>query len=439
VTDPADRAAVLARAVRQRRLVGAGREHAAYEQFCAERRVSPSPEAVTLYLTHLLDTGTAHGRGLRYRLQLLDLHARLSGAPVPSADRDLRRYLRGLHREASLATPEKGVDPLHAETLCAALDAVVRPLPQQVRDVALLLLADASGLPDAVLVALRWDQIRFRPSAVVVTVPGTPARGRRGWSPLTVPANDGPTCPRRALLAWRHAAGPAQQPVFGIDGAAALMDNARAVLRLLGPPPRPADIGRPRTHPEQLTDLAHGLLAPRPRAVRDTALLLIAWTAALGTDDARKLRQCDVRREARGLLLRVPGRAQPWTAVPASRGTAPCPASAWDRWRDLLSDQGLADDRLPAFTQIAGTVVKPGRIGEQGLNQLVQQDCARAGLRGEYSFTSLRSGFIRTAVRSGAPEHVVARQAGLAALHSVGTHARREMLVRENVARLVGL
>jgi integrase len=439
VTDPPDRAAVLARAVRQRRLVGAAREHAAYELFCGQRRISPSPEAVTLYLTHLLDTGRVHGRGLRYRLQLLDLHARLSGAPVPSADRDLRRYLRGLHREASLASPEKGVDPLHAETLRAVLDAVGRPLPQQVRDVALLLLADASGLPDAVLVALRWDQIRFRPAAVDVTAPGTPVRGHRGCSPLTVPAHDGPTCPRRALLAWRHASGPAQQPIFGIDGAAALMDNARAVLRLLGPPPRPADIGRPRTHPEQLNGLARGLLAPRPRAVRDTALLLIAWTAALGTDDARQLRQADVRREARGLLIRVPGRAQPWAAVPASRGTAPCPASAWDRWHELLSDHGLADDRLPAFTQISGTVVKPGRIGEQGLNRLVQQDCVRADLRGEYAFTSLRSGFIRTAVRSGAPEHVVARQAGLAALHSVGTHARREMLVSDSVARLVGL
>ena len=439
MTEPPDRAAVLALAVRQRRLMGAGREYAAYERFCAECRVLPSPEAVTLYLTHLLDTGTVHGRGLRYRLQLLDLYARLSGAPLPSADRDLRRYLRGLHREASLASPEKGVDPIHTETLRAVLDAVARPLRQQVRDAALLLLADASGLPDAVLVALSWDQVRFRQAAVAVTVPGTPARGLRDWSPLTVPAHDGPTCPRRALLAWRLAVGPAQQPVFGIDGAAARMSDARAVLRLIGPPPRPADIGRPRTHPEQLTNLAHGLLAPRPRAVRDTALLLIAWTASLGTDDARKLRQCDVRREARGLLLRVAGRAQPWTAVPASRGTAPCPAAAWDHWHDLLSNRGLADDQLPAFTQIAGNVVKPGHIGEQGLNQIVQQDCARAGLRGAYEFTSLRSGFIRTAVRAGAPEHVIARQAGLAALHSVGTHAQREMLVRDNVARLVGL
>lgn len=176
MNDPPDRAAVLSRAVRQRRLVGAAREHAAYEQFRERHGLAPSPHAVTLYLTHLLDTGAVHGRGLRYRLHLLDLHARLAGRPVPSADQDLRRYLRGLHREASLASPEKGVDPLHAEALRAVLDAVARPRRQQVRDAALLLLADASGLPDAVLGALRWDQIRFRRASVEIAVPPMPGR-----------------------------------------------------------------------------------------------------------------------------------------------------------------------------------------------------------------------------------------------------------------------
>jgi hypothetical protein len=175
------------------------------------------------------------------------------------------------------------------------------------------------------------------------------------------------------------------------------------------------------------------------RAVRDSALLLVSWTAALGTDDARRLRQGDIRRVDRGLLLRVPGRAEAWTAVPAARDAAPCPAAAWDQWHDLLDRLELTGDHLPAFMQVSGSVVKHRPIAQQGLNRLVRQDCALAELRGHWAFTSLRTGFIRTAIRSGAPEHIVARQAGLSALHSVSTHARRELLVRDNVAGRVGL
>jgi hypothetical protein len=433
------RTALLAGVVDPRRIVGADREHAAYDHFCMRHGLTPSAQAVTLYLTSLLDSGHVHGRGLRYRLHLLDLHARIAGMTPPSQDPDLRRYLRGLHRAASLALPEKGVDPLHVELLHTVLDAIAKPRRPQLRDAAVLLLANATGLPTQVLSALRWDHVRFQTASIEVTVPPMPRRGPRLYSPLTVPATAGASCPREALLRWRREAGPAQQPVFSLNGRSCDVSEIRPVVALLSRSPSRAGNVRPRLAGDRLEGLVARILAPQPRAVRDRALLLLAFTAALGTDEAARLLQANVVTTDKGLRLRLPNRAQLWTAVPASRHDAPCPADAWRGWQQVMRARGVAGPDRPAFTRIAGVVVKPEPLQDQGLNLIVDQACAAAALRGDWSFTSLRSGFIRTAIRAGAPEHIVGRQAGLTALKSVGTHACREQLVRQNAAGQVGL
>ncbi len=293
------------------------------------------------------------------------------------------------------------------------VDAIARPRRQQLRDAAVLLLANATGLPTQVLGALRWDHVQFRRASLEVTVPPMPSRGPRPYSPLTVPAASGGCCPREALLRWRREAGPAQQPLFSLNHRSCDVSEIRPVVSLLGTAPSRPGSARLRLAGEGLEGLVAQILAPQPRAVRDRALLLLAFTAALGTDEARRLLQADVVATDRGLQLRLPGRAEPWTAVPASRHGAPCPADAWHGWQHVLQARGLWSPDRPAFTQLAGLVVKSQPLHEQGLNLIIHQDCAAAGLSGDWSFTSLRSGFIRTAIRAGAPEHVVGRQAGL--------------------------
>lgn len=429
-----DRTEALRLAASPDRVSAAGREYGAYTRFCADAGVVPSPEAVPLYLTWLLEEGRVHGRGLRYRLQLLDVHARLSGGPVPSQNADLRLYLRGLHRRAALASPETGITPLHKEAVHSLVQALFRPQLSQLRDAALLVLAAGTRLPAQVLRDLRWDQVRFNRDSVVVTVPDPPARSGRTETSFILPATGRSTCPRASLLAWRRAAGPSNGPVFGMSGRPADVGRMRPVLALLGPA---RTIGRLRE--PSLARAVAETLAPGPQAVRDRALVLIAFHAALGTDEAAALRQGDVRCEPRGIFVRLAGRREPVTPVPRAAGSRFCPAEAWEDWQELLCLRGLVECERPAFPKISWGSVTSSSMAAPGLNLLVHRACEAAGLTGTYSFTSLRSGFIRSAVRAGVPEHVLARHVGLERLNSVGTHVDRELLLSSNAAALVGL
>jgi integrase len=434
VSTPARREA-FARALPAERLRRAAAENDALEEFVRRHGLPRTADAVAVYLTSLIDAGADHGRGLRHRLALLDLHARACGRQAPSDDRDLRRYLRGLHRHAALEHAERGVDPLRRELLAAVVDAAARPTPSQLRDAALLLVADGAGLPAQVLHGLRWEHARFGPGSVEIALPWTPRYGR--W-PSPVRLDDAPGRPsaRDALLAWRRCVGPANGPMWSPGPRPRDRSKMRPVLALLGPP---ATRGRREPLPPPVIGaMVDRVLAARARALRDAALLLVAYGAALGTDDARRLRQGDVRSDGRGLVVHVAGRRAP-TAIRRRTDDGPCAATAWDAWREALAGAGAQDPALPAFTQIRGAAVTRLPMDKQGLNLVVAQRCEQASLDGDYAFTSLRAGFLRTAARAGVPAHVVAGHAGLAALRSVEVHARRENLVRTSAAGRVGL
>ncbi len=225
--------------------------------------------------------------------------------------------------------------------------------------------------------------------------------------------------------------------MFSLDGRTCDLHRVSRVVAALG---RERNAGPPpRLRGRRLQALVDTVLAPQPAAARDRALLLVGFGGALGTQDAGGLRQGDVSADQRGLQLRVAGRSDPWIAVPTARGFSRCPAAAWHDWLRVLTRLGLADDELPAFPKVFNGVIKPLPLAPQGLNRIVQQWCDLAGLHGDWSFTSLRTGFIRTALRGGAPEHVVARHVGLSTMHSVHAHVRRKMVTKGSAATLVGL
>ncbi len=183
-----------------------------YAAFRLRHGLPDTVDAVALYLTWLLDSGSPppSGARLRYRLRLLDIDAVTHGYLKPSADRHLRTYLRGLHREAALG-PERNRSPLYTEDVRACLDAVAADRLQQSRDVSMLLLANATGLPVDVLRQLRWDQIRLRRRSLTVDVP-LRAHGRGPTGRILVPARH-PTSVACQAAAWSVTASRGQAVV----------------------------------------------------------------------------------------------------------------------------------------------------------------------------------------------------------------------------------
>lgn len=130
------------------------------------------------------------------------------------------------------------------------------------------------------------------------------------------------------------------------------------------------------------------------------------------TIEATGLRCGDVQAVDGGLQLSVPGRRRP-TGVPAARGRH-CPLTYWTTGRRASPIRPAQRPACPRFPAIAGRVV----TGDVGLNALtlirIVDDAAKgARLAEDYTWTSLRIGFVRTAVRGKPPEPLIIERAGL--------------------------
>ena len=285
---------------------------------------------------------------------------------------------------------------------------------------------------------LQWHQVRLRKTELILTLPEQwRARGPRGR--LTVPARGGPTCPLTAMENWSRHVGPANGYVFTTRAQRA--PGMKRAAELLAPLPSRGPLSRRNITPADdgvLLPYLQTLAEPRPRELRDQALILLAFTACFTSEEARELRVGHVSHVAGGLLLRLPGRTSP-VGVPRASQTHRCPVAAWTGWLEALAAQGRDQPDHVAFPRIQEQSISDVSLEGYGPTWLVKQRCEQAGLDGDYGFTSLRIGFIRTAARAGVPEQVVLRQAGLHKLDSVLLHVRRERLVRDSAAGHVGL
>jgi hypothetical protein len=135
------------------------------------------------------------------------------------------------------------------------------------------------------------------------------------------------------------------------------------------------------------------------------------------------------------MLLLVPSRREPtWISVEDDVLGA---AKAWTDWLVLRAAEGI--DTALAFLSVSGTNIWDQPMGRGGLNKVVQQRAEQAGLRGSYTFTSLRVGLMRTMLREGTSPHLVAGRADVRTLSGIARHAVRENVLRDNVAARLGL
>jgi hypothetical protein len=419
-----------------RRLREAAAEGLRYDAFRAVHALADDHDAVMLYLTDLLDRRSLSGNALRVRLRHLDTCWGLQGRPAPSRDRTVRAFVRALHQEAALG-PVIERQPLYLEHVLAIVDAIAADHVQQSLDVALLYLANATCLSTVALTQLSWGEVRFYRNRVVITVvPRGRPSGLHGK--FSVTATEHPRTVE-ALREARHQVGPMQGPVFAhCPDVPPRRGTVQPVLERLPSRRGPWSWTKIASLPEAaLADDVQYLSLPTPRQLRDTALVLLAFTAALDSGDARHLRLADVTVDERGLTLNIAAR-RGTTGIPPARHAHACPVQAWSAWASAYRALGF-DDNSPAFPRVMPHIQPGEGLSLTSMTRVVTDRAAQARLDGTYNFTSLRMGFLRSALRQGVTDTLILKQAGLVRPHSLEVHRRREQLISHNVVALLGL
>lgn len=398
-------------------------------------RIPTTSDAVALYLVAMgqiedalggVEVGTTStrrtSRALRRRLANLDLAAKLIGERPWTESDVLQHFLRGVHREIRVGPTNQRADPLYREHLYVLVLAVMAPTLAQQRDQTALVLWHATRLPASRLATLQWSDVTLnRASATLRFQQGGQ---QSAAAEVTIQGSGGIGCPVLALRRLRAHNPTAPGPVFSKTGKSwdvARIHRTVYILRATG------------------EDLAQALskIATTPHQLRDRALLVLGYGAALRTNEAIALRQRDVRALEHGLLVHPQGRARP-VALPTTRGAVDDPAQVWATWQDEARSQGIGPDG-PAFPIVSGSRIWTRAMKHAALNEAVQTAAERAALDGRFTFTSLRTGLIRTSLRDNANVLDVAVHSDLRSLGSVDRHDRRENLIRRSVAGRLGL
>jgi integrase len=165
---------------------------------------------------------------------------------------------------------------------------------------------------------------------------------------------------------------------------------------------RPLEIGH-------LREIIRAITGQDLRALRDRALLLIAFWAALRRSEAVQLDltgKSPLKITPEGLVLHLTGtKGQPKTQqifVPRT-GDDICPVAAVERYVETASIK--EGPLFRAITKVGNLVQR--RLDSASVTHILK---SRLGTRAaEFSAHTLRAGFITSAARAGVPEHAIAR------------------------------
>jgi integrase len=186
------------------------------------------------------------------------------------------------------------------------------------------------------------------------------------------------------------------------------------------------------------------VLAKQPglRPLRDRALLLVGFAAALRRSELVALDVADVAFVAEGLLLTLrraktdqEGRGAE-IAIPFGSSERTCPVLTLGAWLKATGIEAGAVFR---------SVNRHGRLGTARLTDQVVALTVKAAVEAAgydptpYSGHSLRSGFITTAARAGVPEAHIQNQSRHKSLPVLRGYIRRGSLFVDNAAARVGL
>ena len=178
------------------------------------------------------------------------------------------------------------------------------------------------------------------------------------------------------------------------------------------------------------------------RGLRDRAMLLLGSAGGLRRSELAgvdledlelvpeglqlRLRRSKTDQEGRGRLLGIPYGLHPDT----------CPVRAVHAWREVA---GISSGPLFRTVDRVGRIL-PRRCSDRAVARAVQWAVrVSGGDPGRVGAHSLRSGFVTSAARAGAPTWAIQLQTGHRSLAQLHQYVRPATIFQENAARYVGL
>lgn len=237
----ASRVADLARASRSDATWRAyGSDWAAFEAYCSGAGLQPLPalpEVVAGFLVSEAEKGRKPST-LARRLAAISVRHKGAGLASPCTSELVTSTLAGIRREVGVRVTKKApVRITHVRKVVAGMSDSLA----DVRDRALLLLGYAGGFRRSELVALDLADVRAEDAGLVVLVRRSKTDQEGRGMTKYVPYGASPaTCPVRAVMAWKDAAGITEGALFrGINRWGAVLPDrlsdkgvARAVKRM---------------------------------------------------------------------------------------------------------------------------------------------------------------------------------------------------------------
>src|SRR5450631_220589 len=259
------------------------------------------------------------------------------------------------------------------------------------------------------------------PETVALYVADLARRGRR---PATIARK------LAAIAVYHRAAGEASPTEHDVVRAV-----VRGTRRQLG-------VAQPQKTALELDPLRTVVLAiPTDlRGLRDRALLLIGWVAALRRSELVALEVADLSFEPEGVVLTIRRSKTDregvgaTVAVPLGGEEATCPVGALRRWLDTA-----AVSEGPVFRRIDRHSNLGSALSDRALAQIVAARAATAGLEGDFAGHSLRAGFATAAARAGRSEAAIMRHGRWKSVQIARRYIRQGTRWDDNPAADLGL
>ncbi|MDX6396093.1 MAG: hypothetical protein QOJ73_7156 [Streptosporangiaceae bacterium] len=182
---------------------------------------------------------------------------------------------------------------------------------------------------------------------------------------------------------------------------------------------------------------------PNLAGLRDRALLLVGFFAALRRSELAALTVDQVTEHLNGLVIALPrsetnqhGVHAELVVLPRAGHPTRCPVTALRVWLDAAQiSEG------PVLRPVSkGNRPLSRRLHPESVNTLIQAAVARTGLDPvPYSAHSLRAGFVTYAHLRGASDRAIAHQTRHRSLATVGTYVRIHEAWADNAATQLGL